>query len=140
MQKTASRGLLEIITKSAAPGILIFDLKNTLVYINPAAYTILSPFIRSSRSKQNRNHIIPREVYHFCDRLKQSLKTGGKGRMKGSISLMTMRHHLLFGTTYTLRGTFLHDHQQSRNGGTKFLMVIMELTRGMNLEKAKKLA
>ncbi len=138
MQKTASRDFMEIIAKRAAPGILIFNLQNKLVYMNPEAHTILSSSTRSPGSKQSSHRLIPREVYHLCNRLKQRLKKAGKSQINSAISMTTVRHSPPM--IYALRGMFFHDYQQAGKQGVKFLMVIIEKfshLRGMDLEKAK---
>jgi DNA-binding CsgD family transcriptional regulator len=138
MQKTASKSFMEIIAKRAAPGILIFNLQNKLVYISPEAHTILSPSTRSHASKLSSHHLIPREAYRLCNSLKQGLKAAGNGQIQSSVSTITLRHSPPM--IYALRAMIFHDHRQAGNDGVKFLMVIIEKfahLRGMDLDKTK---
>ena len=130
---------MEIIAKRAAPGILIFNLQNKLVYMNPEAHTILSSS-RSSNGKQNGHYFVPREVYQLCNRLKRNLKTVGNRRVNSPVATITVHHSPP--ATYALRGMFFQDHEQLGNHGIKFFMVIIEKfshIRGMDLAKAKEL-
>jgi DNA-binding CsgD family transcriptional regulator len=138
MQKTASTGFMEIIAKRAAPGILIFNLQDKLVYMNPEAHTIFSSSTRPTYSNQNGYHFIPQEVYQICTRLKRRLKTTNNGRTDSSVSAITVRHSPPM--VYALRGMFFQDHEKAENHNAKFFMVIIEKfshARGMDLARAK---
>ena|SRR5437870_1988268 len=124
MQETKSKGFLNTTASRVAPGVLIFNLKNKLVYMDQKACMILPAFTQSSRSKQRKERTIPREVYQLCNRLKVGLQKTGKGRINSSVSLMTVRHYPP--TTYALRGVFLRIGRQTENRKSRFLMVLMQ--------------
>jgi hypothetical protein len=124
MQETKSKGFLNTAASRVAPSVLIFNLKNKLVYMDQKARAIFPAFNQSGRSKQSKEHIIPREVYHLCNRLKAGFQKTGKGRVNSSVSLMTVRHHPP--TTYALRGVFLHVGRQTGSRKSRFLMVLMQ--------------
>jgi len=124
MRETVSKGFLNIMSKGVAPGILIFNLKNKLVYMNQKACTILPALAPTSGSQQRKRYIIPREVYQFCKRLKSLPQENGEDRRDRSISQMTVRHFP--STTYTLKGILLNSRQQNKDRGSRFLMIIMQ--------------
>ena len=130
---------MKIIAQRAAPGILIFNLQNKLVYMNPEAHTILTAPNRSSNTNQNGHHFIPREVYQICNRLKQRLKTTGNGHANSSVAAIAVHHSPP--AIYALRGIFFSDHEQFGSHGVKFMVIIEKFShlRGMDLAKAKEL-
>jgi hypothetical protein len=133
MQKTAINRLFETFIKPSVPGILVFDQKNKLVYMNPKAQSILPDFTQSYRSEQNKNRTIPDIVHQFCDRLRNRLPKTDKPRT--DISRVRM-------ATYVLREVPLKDRQRTKNRKTRFLMVIVEESShlwGMPLKKSKNL-
>ena len=138
MQKTTSKDLLGILGKRAAQasGILIFNLKNQLVYMNPEARTILPHSFPSRRSKQLSRRMIPQEVSRLCNRLKKRLKTAGRTWLSGTVSLMTVRHSPP--TTYVLRGMFLQNRQHAKDQENRLLMIVIEKLSRLGVIELKK--
>ena len=132
MQKTVINRSFETTIKPSTPGILLFDQKNKLVYINPKAQSILPDFTQSYRSEQSKNRAIPNIVHKFCDRLKSP--TPKTDNPRTNIPPVRM-------ATYVLREVPLKNRQRTKIRKTEFLMVIVEESsnlREMSLKKSKK--
>jgi DNA-binding CsgD family transcriptional regulator len=65
----------EIIKQRSSPGILIFDLRSKLQYINEEALTIVSSTQKISKPIITSEELhIPKEIYNCCYRLKESIE------------------------------------------------------------------
>ncbi len=62
--------LFEIIKNRATPGILIFDMKNNLHYLNKEAIDILCGAQQPAKSPVKKKYIIPEEIYSICNIVK----------------------------------------------------------------------
>lgn len=118
--------LKEIAAKRAAPGVLILDLEDRLLYSNRDAIDLLGPL-----QEREGEVSVPGEVYDLCRQLRNGAPTavgvirlsGGNGRGESFCSL---------------RGLLLGDH---RNGnGHSHVMVLLEKiirNRQIDVEKAR---
>jgi DNA-binding NarL/FixJ family response regulator len=66
--------LFEIIMKRSVPGILIFDLRNTLRYINKEASDMISELPPTEKSSGKKKQYIPEEIYSLCNLAKKTAK------------------------------------------------------------------
>jgi len=66
----------EIIKKRSAPGILLFDMADRLVFASEEALDVLAE-IRKTKIKGKRGSLIPSEIYDLYNGLNRSKKTSG---------------------------------------------------------------
>ncbi len=80
----------EIIKQRSSPGILIFDLRSKLQYINEEALTIVSSVQKSLKPKITSDELhIPKEIHDCCEKLIESIKSD-----KGIINITKDNKHV----------------------------------------------
>jgi len=69
---------LEIIKGRQAPGILVFDFNNQLLYSNQEVLTLIPDILASGEQEKGRKAAIFAEIFDLCENLKQSLIPGNQ--------------------------------------------------------------
>ena len=122
--------LKEIIAKRSAPGVLILDLEDRLLYSNQEALGMLS-VLQENGGEQT----VPKGVYDLCGQLK-----GGAQRPGAAFGIL--RHPKAAGDTtemhYSIRALLLGDHGDGNS--SSHIMVLMEKiirNRQIDLETAR---
>lgn len=121
--------LTEIIAKRSAPGVLILDLEDRLLYTNQEALEMLS-VLQENDGEQT----VPREVYDLCGQLRGGSKGAavfGVIRLPGGSCDETELH-------YCVRGFLLGDHgEESPPSHVMVLMEKMIRNRQVDVEKVR---
>jgi len=117
------------IAKRAAPGVLILDLEDRLLYTNPEALEMLFVLQESDRGQN-----VPREVYDLCRELKDRTKRAG------AVSCV-IRHPGSCDQTEvncSIRAFLMDDSREGSNSSHVLVMIEkITISRQVNVEKAR---
>ncbi len=125
----------KLIRGRSIPGILIFDLRNHLLYFNNQALDFISDFKKTSKPKIKVPFLIPNEIINLCDELKKSI---GKKKWDFRKDVKSKILNNIFGAPFFIRAFFI--------GGSKIInpthiMVLLEKivkTHDVNYDKTQK--
>lgn len=126
---------LKLIKDRSLPGILIFDLKNHLLYFNDKALDFISEFKKTSKMKIKFPFSIPNAIINLCDELKKGI---GKKKPDYQKDIKSKILNNRFGFPFSIRAFYI--------GGSKaihptHIMVLLEKivkTHDINYDKTKK--
>jgi DNA-binding CsgD family transcriptional regulator len=129
---------LEIIRSRQAPGVLIFDFNNRLLYSNRESLALIPDIPTTGAQQDGRQSAIHEEILGLCDSLKQSLTPGSHNQNQKIAMTCT---HMVDGVErlVSLRAFVIQGHDSSSDKG--HIMVMAERVvenHERNFEKIKK--
>ena len=129
---------LEIIRSRQAPGILVFDFNNRLLYSNREILALIPEIPTIGAQQDGRKAVIHEEILGLCDSVRQSLTPGSHNQDQKTAMACT---HMVDGVErlVSLRAFVIHGHNSSGDKG--HIMVMAERVvenHERNFEKIKK--
>jgi len=120
---------LEVASKRSAPGILVFDHREKLIFSNPVALNILmGPGINEHPASRNAvDRLIPKPIYN----LYRSLRNVSRPHQNNLGSILSRRSVLFFSQeiTYCCRGSFLRRSADSTDKIFHIMIMIEKISQ-----------
>jgi len=125
--------LSEIIGKRSTPGILIFDMRNRLLYSNGEALEMVPELQKMPQRGKKPN--IPREIFDLCNQLKANRETKGAGQ---GIQFPGALLPTPIGSPYSMRAFFIG--REERKEPTHIMVLIEKITErhAVDFDKVKR--
>lgn len=110
----------KIVKGRSAPGILLFDMADRLVFASKEALDIFAGRIKTKLKKDNKASFIPKKIYNLYNKFKSSINTSGAGVINNGCAIF----HGDKESPYSARTFLVKLSGQEKE--TSYIMIIVE--------------
>ncbi|GEM_PF-326801 len=125
----------ELTNHRSDPGIIIFNSKKQVTYINPIMHSTFLSFVQEHNPANSKTHFkIPVEILEFCDELKGRQTCFAWNACQDAVYL---KKCVIIRKTYFILRGFIISSKQKRSTSTNFLILLEKLAVRANVGLAQ---